>query len=1845
MADINDFMSNLDRPQQPGSVEDFMSGLDRKADPFGTAVNTWGTSLKNAALNDPIVGPVSNAIFGQGPFHDIAKAFGQSTQDTFDATKLSPDVEKTMQKFGLLEDYNKQQTDALTSFNEAFFRPVFTGLLKPTLDAPATGLGVLQGVGTGVETFGRRLMNTATDVRDKIGKYDPTGMVNAGAQVLGGAGEIIGAVPSGFLPELHIPEFHILNKDRANGVIGSGGESAYFGTKAPTAEQMAATTDALRNMGPPKSELNVDQVARLNAPGLMSDWDKLTDTRDRLRKQLTDLEPGQMVDNPDRVNVQTKLNDWLAKVDGDESKLSKNHVRDVAEARELLGELPEKIPSEDVAGPIRQQMLENDVKMRDMSKDVDYVNRIAAGQLESLHEPLSSPYDRFQTGLEEDIAPEVGPSEKGSDSSVDTHIQDDVTSKLIGAGRPEAEARAAGAVVQAYYETRAKDFAGRRGDARKMYESEAPEIVKSAFGTKIRGRQFNQYAGVRAAVADKARFNTAVQMEQSGVSPDKIRLATGWFKGKFDHKWRFEVSDAGADLHTQWGQLPETKPLSGDTYETTLEHVLAHPSLYEAYPEAKDIKITKQGGVFDIWQTYQGWFDKEKNLINVTPYAKNQLSTLLHEVQHWIQGKEGFAKGGNAQTVLDNMSPERRQKLFEDAITNVRDKLSKIPDELDLIKRFESNFDVFEARQEWLAQQELYREYKEVAGLDVQDPVRKHATDAWLAQEDRVKKIRDDVAKEYFGTDKWYDIPKDKQDLFYALRDTWEGAKPADIQTIIDGSKKKIVDLNELETKLQSGDVKALKDALDGGRIHKLYESIAGEIEARDTQARQGLTDPERLEKEPYSSQTYDPEDVTVNYGQGRRGSIEIRNTKNLIRLFAKADASTFMHETGHDWLERLAKDALDPEAPEHYSAALDTVKTWYNERRGKSGPKWLDDGKIPVKAHEMWARGFERYLYEGRVPTAGLAKAFELFRQWLTKLYKSVAKLKAPISDDIRDVYARLLSDRPTSGGIALDELPDTAAHQPTLKATPDPTVTKAQPGTSLKTPDNVPRTSDSPITFDQSSFMEPSGKIKWENVSSDDTLSGYMKDFADLNNDFLAARKGNLTVDDRLEMADYLAENPSRMRGNVTRLYNMFVKDEIPVDVRFYSLKEALKQNTQRLVDLAKDNDAVGFAEASLMQTRLQNAFAGVRTTWGRIGLELQKDKGLIQVERVNMLLQTTIGKTLEQVQRDMIRIGEYDTAAKVNKYLKSSYGEMALEAFKNYLISGPLTHFSYLAGNEIFTMVQVVPETGAAAVVGKIREAITGKKSLPGQKVEFGEVGAGLYGMLYGHKNGWKAAKQSFLEGQTTPLQGEDLAATPFSATQHIPNFENVGGSGVNIPLGSALRFAGERMVAPIHSFNRTVNFFAFRDQIIFRTVSGEGLEPGSVAFRNRVAELQNFTPESILRQARDKATEGALMGPSGKFLKTVQAVTTYETELPLIGKIQPLSFIDPFVHVAGNVNRLAAERTPLGFIFKNVRDDIAGKNGTLAQDTAIAKMALGSSLFAAVGGLYATGVIQPGRPKDYKQAAADLYVKGLPHSVRIGGMTYAFDRLGIVGTQLSLMTDFWSAINHGWNERSFSAGASEFVSGMLEHLSSEGFLSGFSDMFKAADEPDKYGQGWVNNLITNISVPYSVGLGQVARQVDPFSRRYHGFLETVESKIPGLSERLEPRIDIWGQEVPNKEFLGVYAQQAHDDPLSQYLAEKGWWPAPAGKKINGVELTETQQTQYARQRGVLLRQFYQNVFGLQNLRQMPEEQQHELFSQWERKATTQAQNTLAAMYRGTEHDVSKQARINKESLVGH
>lgn len=303
------------------------------------------------------------------------------------------------------------------------------------------------------------------------------------------------------------------------------------------------------------------------------------------------------------------------------------------------------------------------------------------------------------------------------------------------------------------------------------------------------------YAGKNANGANLDSLREAQEMQAAGADMESIRKATGWHEG-MDGKWRFEINDSRMQLRTDAADIPNY---------TTLGELVSAPELFEAYPDMADLSVT----FHTLEDGQNGGYSRKFDSIELSRDLKNRpealLNSLIHEVQHAIQNREGFASGANP------------------AYWN---------------RRMENGFDsrTAEERREGARLQEQYEQIRE---SDPQFVAAMEELDAMAPK-----------------------VPRGKVDL-----NTWEQIEPDPPEWVRYDERRdqleeeygdRVWDWYSLRDSID-------RNARNGGRMPTdLYRDTAGEIEARDTAKRRELTAQERRETSP----DYGSEDTVFANGE-----------------------------------------------------------------------------------------------------------------------------------------------------------------------------------------------------------------------------------------------------------------------------------------------------------------------------------------------------------------------------------------------------------------------------------------------------------------------------------------------------------------------------------------------------------------------------------------------------------------------------------------------------------------------------------------------------------------------------------------------------------------------------------------------------------------------------------------------------------------------------------------------------------------------------------------------------------------------------------------------------------------
>lgn len=181
------------------------------------------------------------------------------------------------------------------------------------------------------------------------------------------------------------------------------------------------------------------------------------------------------------------------------------------------------------------------------------------------------------------------------------------------------------------------------------------------------------FGGQMARTADMDSLAAAKNLEYTLTNPDtnkvsevsrgKIFSQTGWFRGS-DQKWRFEIPDTGVEM--------DLSRLSPGDRPVPLDTVVNHPKLFSAYPNLRDAGVRAVNSK-DFLGQYDpsGGGETIEMAHDIGSVSRQPLTTMLHELQHGVQQREGFAYGagpGDAEinSTYDSKILPRAEKIIAD---------------------------------------------------------------------------------------------------------------------------------------------------------------------------------------------------------------------------------------------------------------------------------------------------------------------------------------------------------------------------------------------------------------------------------------------------------------------------------------------------------------------------------------------------------------------------------------------------------------------------------------------------------------------------------------------------------------------------------------------------------------------------------------------------------------------------------------------------------------------------------------------------------------------------------------------------------------------------------------------------------------------------------------------------------------------------------------------------------------------------------------------------------------------------------------------------------------------------
>lgn len=451
-----------------------------------------------------------------------------------------------------------------------------------------------------------------------------------------------------------------------------------------------------------------------------------------------------------------------------------------------------------------------------------------------------------------------------------------------------------------------------------------------------------------------------------------------------------------------------------------LDDVLDFPELYKAYPQLRSIQLAEDTGMeladasyADFARRHGAKEGKEDGqypfgFINMNPKSsawsneQEAKGLLLHEVQHAIQGIEGFAKGGNPKTVREAVEKllendgfriewlERDLRWFA-AINIARDYLN----EAKRLRKYPNAWKYSGQRFRWSRISSSAEEIREAILRDIAERYEAFRRDdtaetLLLDMNDSLLPVVRFSSLESIeaGLEKLKMLKSRKQ----AFRGTSakKGRKLADLQKRYDRMKR-VLDKFKYEP-------------------FELYRRMAGEIESRNVELRRDWTAAERAAR-PFNETLEYPGEALVSYSMQR----VTQRSLELLESRSEEEVAQQIMDDLRKACERLsllmADDGTDVRRGNGLRVYAE-MQALLSAVRQALPEKYLKQGNLEMLLR--WASVYAKMATDGEVPARGLIKGdvFDSFVAVLEKQQKQ-GQLQGMSAEESREALMELAGEK----------------------------------------------------------------------------------------------------------------------------------------------------------------------------------------------------------------------------------------------------------------------------------------------------------------------------------------------------------------------------------------------------------------------------------------------------------------------------------------------------------------------------------------------------------------------------------------------------------------------------------------------------------------------------------------------------------------------------------------------------------------------------------------------------------------------------------------------------------------
>lgn len=577
----------------------------------------------------------------------------------------------------------------------------------------------------------------------------------------------------------------------------------------------------------------------------------------------------------------------------------------------------------------------------------------------------------------------------------------------------------------------------------------------------------------------------------------------------------------------------------------------------------------------------------------------------------------------------------------------------------------------------------------------------------------------------------------------------------------------------------------------------------------------------------------------------------------------------------------------------------------------------------------------------------------------------------------------------------------------------------------------------------------------------------------------------------------------------------------------------------------------DQYNFRKMVAVHHAVQKEFMGVRAEAGRalqawrIPVGKTGAENLRQVE--DMINQFGGIEASSDLARRLSSLGNNLNTDQINMITQKAGEARTLDAITEAwtlgLLTNPVTHVVNL-GSNILTGVTLGGERAIASA---------GKGPI---KIE--ESAAFFSGLLQSQKEAIKNAAIAFRTGETGIGLGKiELPRTRTTSREVLDpqGAYKVPGALIDY-YGKMVSYAGNALAAG-DEYSKTMIYRAQLKALATRQGIAKGLD--GIELRKFVAETADNPSNAMRADAVQFANYGTFTKELGRTGQNVQRTIAHHPWL---------RFVAPFVRTPVNIFKFTFERTPLALANSKIRDDIAA--GGLRKQMALSKLGMGSSVMWIGTDMALNGKITGAGPADSRQRAALRRTGWQPYSVKIGDTYYSYSRFEPVATILGLSADLSEIMS---NYESYDMKSQEEVDELAaaaviaigNQVVGKTFLSGFADLTEVLSDPKRYADGFLNRFAGSFVPAVSAA---IERAADPELEAVFNMMDAVKSRIPGLSNQVPNRLNVYGEEIktfyPNEESVAgataqriaslfnpvYYSSEKADSDLDRFMIKNGF-----------------------------------------------------------------------------------------------